>query len=526
MCKKCADGAPEVPAREPTETLPKGVVRVNDRVTKTDPEAGFTPAEWDGWGADGVRYRKYLMVCTAGVYRGGVDVASVRLVDGAEDFSEHLRRYGHDSRLHMIAYEETTEPYSELMQHIASDFSPWHKQEWFRAHIARWAEHMPRFSTKFPGLLAYYQTPQKRKAGVLTPIKAGKYLKKYLGDVLTEEFIQEKGLEWQSYFAPPELKVTQDADEVQSVYENGPNSCMSKDADNYAGDCHPARVYAGPDLGIAYLGSTDDATARCVVWPEKKVYGRVYGDYHRMGMALEAAGYREGGPEDFRGARLRRIYNGDYYTVPYSDVFSCAKDDGEHLIWGSGSGYDVYMQYTNGTSSENPSERCRCADCEEPMDEEYSYYVDDVGNVCESCYGGSYFTCDVTGNSYHIDQQVSSPDDISISRYATTRNYYRNRLFYCDGTEKWYPTSAYDYVTTAGGDTYVESYAADHTFRCEFSEEWHDNDQHCELDDGRVFAWDATRGLTQLFWGWKDGAVEIGRIDHPQQLDFDLALAA
>ncbi|ESX98715.1 hypothetical protein [Mesorhizobium sp. LNJC405B00] len=516
MCKKCADGAPEAHEREPK--LPKGVVRVHERITKTDPEAGLTP--WDFTDYAGDMRRRYVVIHTEGVYKGATDTWNATMRDGVEDFADLLRAYRDTSHFHLIAYEEGTEPYSDLLPHIQADFSPWHKQEWFRAHIARWAEHMPRFSTKFPGLLAYYQTPQKRKAGVLTPIKAGKYLKKYLGDVLTEEFIQEQGLAWQSFFAPVELKVTQDADEVQEVYENGPNSCMSKEASMFQSDEHPARVYAGPDLGIAYIGTTDDPAARCVVWPEKKIYGRVYGDYHRMGVALETAGYKEGDDDDFAGARIRRIYNGAFYTVPYCDMGNYAHDDGTYLIIGRG---DIYMQYTNGTNMDNP-ERCICADCDEAMDDDYSYYVEDVGSICESCFGSNYFTCDITGESYPDSEQVASPDDIRISRAATRR--YSGQLFHCDGTNKWYPTASYDYVTLADGDTYELSYAEENAFHCDFSEEWYDNAEHCELDDGRVFAWEATRYLTEQFWDWKDGAVEIGRIDHPQQLELDLALAA
>jgi hypothetical protein len=518
MCKKCADGAPEAHDREPK--LPKGVVRVHERITMTDPEAGLEPNDWADYA--GNMRRRYVVVHTSGTYMGSADTYHSTLRDGVEDHSDLLRGYRDDTHFHLIAYEASAGPYSDVIPHIQADFSPWHKQEWFRKHIDRWAEHMPRFSTKFPGLLAYYQTPQKRKAGVLTPIKAGKYLKKYLGDVLPEEAIQEQGLAWQSFFAPVELKVTQDADEVQAVYENGPNSCMSKEASMFASDEHPARVYAGPDLGIAYIGTTGDPAARCVVWPEKKIYGRVYGDYHRMGVALETAGYKEGDDDDFAGARIRRIYNGAFYTVPYCDMGNYAHDNGTYLIIGRG---DVYMQHTNGTNMENP-ERCRCADCDDFMDDDYSYYVDDVGNVCESCYGSSYFSCDITGNSYPDSEMVASSDDIRISRYATTSSYYRDRLFYCDGTSKWYVKADHDYVVMADGDLYEQSYADENAFYCEFSEEWHTNDQLGRLDDGRVFAWDATRYLNEQFWDWKDGAVEIGRIDHPAQLELDLALAA
>jgi len=42
----------------------------------------------------------------------------------------------------------------------------------------------PRPSSTKPGLVAYYQTPEKRAKGILTPIKPGRFLRKYFSEYL------------------------------------------------------------------------------------------------------------------------------------------------------------------------------------------------------------------------------------------------------------------------------------------------------------------------------------------------------
>ena len=119
------------------------------------------------------------------------------------------------------------------------------------------------------------------------------------------------------------LHITQDAEEIKTVYMNGPESCMTHDLSDYDSyPFHPAEVYAGPDLAIAYLKEENRYTARCVVWPEKKIWGRMYGDDYKLGEALKEAGYREyDNNHDFNGARITLIKTDDDDIVcPYMDM--------------------------------------------------------------------------------------------------------------------------------------------------------------------------------------------------------------
>lgn len=138
------------------------------------------------------------------------------------------------------------------------------------------------------------------------------------------------------------LNITQDPDKIEWVYNNGPSSCMS--GSSFASDEHPSRVYGGPDLGLAYLMDKTDSypIARTVVWPDKKLFTRCYGDSHKLEEALYSEGYsRSENSTDWLGARLSTHWcegtddEGDFYSgymCPYVDFAAYAKWDGTHLV--------------------------------------------------------------------------------------------------------------------------------------------------------------------------------------------------
>src|SRR3546814_13884687 len=108
---------------------------------------------------------------------------------------------------------------------------------------------------------------------------------------------------------------------------------MAHDASEFDSFCHPTRVYAGPDTAIAYIGPRDDARARSVVWPERKISTSLYGDVSRLRFLLENAGSAKGG---LNGARIRRNVDGDSFVVPYIDSGDALADTGESPIIGPG----------------------------------------------------------------------------------------------------------------------------------------------------------------------------------------------
>ena len=502
------------------ERLPEGIIRVHPNVTMTAPTAGLRSVEeftyQDYWARGDIRAVRFAAYVPCNHY-----FESGMMWQG-NSFAEALKNAA-NGPIHIIAMPEGEGPadWHERMFNADGDerlYSehPWRHYGWWRDNWARWVEHFPKGSFKLPGLLSYFQSPEKRARNIRTPIKPGKYLKKFFGDVLTEEEIQQYAIEWSSWATPPILKVTQDADEIEEVYVNGPRSCMS--GQGFETGIHPSRVYAGPDLAVAYIGDLDGADARAVVWPEKKIYSRVYGDYHRMNHALAVAGYREGSIAEFRGARLRRILDGRYFVVPYVDFTDSATDDGEFLV-ADGRG-NVYLRNTNGISGELE----QCYYCEEVIGPDDDTYETARGRtICEHCRDTEYFECSVMGELYPNDELEPSHEDYPVSG----RGAQSVRVFFCDFTEKYYPTSEFNYTVLADGRFILDDVRDEHFFLSDYSEEWFDLEDKVELSDGRVLAWSEWEGFSSRTAAleWADGATPVGRDDHPDQLTFDADLA-
>lgn len=134
-----------------------------------------------------------------------------------------------------------------------------------------------------------------------------------------EEFLSNSGY----YNGTYEFDITQDADLIEWAYTEGPTSCMN-DPDEYPlPSPHPSRVYAGGDLAVAYINRDDNCTARAVVYPEKKIYAKIYGHDKLLSSELEKLGYRRThAMSPWRGARILKIYLEEYeaYLMPYVDM--------------------------------------------------------------------------------------------------------------------------------------------------------------------------------------------------------------
>jgi hypothetical protein len=169
------------------------------------------------------------------------------------------------------------------------------------------------------GMVAYTPDDTKGRADVQVVSKLGGYLVKTRPSIsarlVTELSEQFAGLT----MGDQDIKFADSADDIERVYVEGPCSCMGgsswedevsralDDGDldpDQASMVHPVRAYAGPDLQVAYIEGPDGSvSARCVVWPDKKIHGRVYGS-PGLAYALQARGYVYG---SLVGARLTRL---------------------------------------------------------------------------------------------------------------------------------------------------------------------------------------------------------------------------
>lgn len=282
--------------------------------------------------------------------------------------------------------EDWAEREVERFRNDTYEPTPWHDTDWYKA---KHGEHFCHLSLKQPGKIAYTEDSTKGAADRQTIISPGRYLKKHFSDVLDANEIERWTAEVSVAANTCSLKITQDADEIETVYVNGPESCMSPDADDFSGPCHPVRVYAGPDLALAYLGDINDATARAVVWPEMKRHGRLYGDCSRLRLMLQQAGYAQGSLES---ARIQRIPCRSGFVMPYVDHIAWADDEGDFLRLGSG---DLDTEVTTGITDEDSGHRCEhCGDRYNP--DHGGAYVEGRGggNWCDDCLGNSAVHCD------------------------------------------------------------------------------------------------------------------------------------
>lgn len=232
---------------------------------------------------------------------------------------------------------------------------PWHAESWAK-HPATdpRALHFPHLSTTIAGCITYCQPPRPdAKQPIRIPIKPGKYLQKFYGDSLTADLIKNFAAKVRSHNT--NLLFTNDPAKITAIYQSVGQACMSHStshyrAANFNGAKHPTTVYAtSPDLALAYTTNPENAdaiTARAIVWPDRKLYARAYGDTEAMIEALHSSGFRSA-PLD--GARLpllplsKKDFGEGFYTCPYIDHIKWARLD-------AAAGYLILQEAATGAT--------------------------------------------------------------------------------------------------------------------------------------------------------------------------------
>lgn len=216
---------------------------------------------------------------------------------------------------------------------------PWADEAWFKDKHDR-LQHFAHVSTEDPGKIAFTSSNEAGARDLQTRIAPGRYLNEYYGHELCNVPRKETGavnvlgekvmispLEYyartfrKQYGGGDTLHFATTGEEMVEVYENGPDSCMASCASEYASNPHhPVEVYAAGDLQLAYLKDAQgNITARALVWPEKKLVGRPYGDDMALIAALEEQGYARPDWSSLNGARLLKIPHRGGYVMPFID---------------------------------------------------------------------------------------------------------------------------------------------------------------------------------------------------------------
>lgn len=297
-------------------------------------------------------------------------------------------------------------------------------------------DHFARVSSKDSSMVAYFASENSGKLDRLTNVHVNRYLVDFYPDLDVDV---RRRLVWKFTGEPPVdvLLFAATADEIEDVYKDGPNSCMSHSTGFYASTEHPTRAYAGPDLQIAYVeGKYGGAVARTVVWPEKKIYATIYGDREKLLPELKRIGYRLGTRPEWEGARLTLISDEGYfdedetshdgYACPYIDFATAVEPIDGYLVVSRKGTYDC--KYQCGIASQETS---RCPHCKERRCSEGFFYISDLDeddNVCEDC-AAPYLKSDALSGGY---LHLSDARQISNGRYVS-RYHYEYHTFTCPG---------------------------------------------------------------------------------------------
>jgi hypothetical protein len=312
--------------------------------------------------------------------------------------------------------------YAELQKFEDGTYikTPWHENRHYYTYFHR--RYLCRVS-KADGTMIEYTDPDSK---VVKTMRPGRWLAANMAAWLNANEIEL--LAQMVGAAPTELKYAVTADEIEDIYLRGPSSCMSHPSSHYSSDEHPVRVYAGPDLQLAYITLPNDDTQVCgrvLVWPEQKRYGRLFSglqgsDGHsinrthevRLQQALKAAGFETYG---LRGARIQRIEHDGGFVCPYIDGELSVSDAGDYLTIGG----PIDAQSTDGTVGCEDQDRF-CEHCEDYYDSDTSFETVTLrsGNTqswCEGCRSNHSFVC--TGNGEYYSNRV--PHDEVEGDYET-----------------------------------------------------------------------------------------------------------
>lgn len=259
--------------------------------------------------------------------------------------------------------------------------------------------HFPHVSVNDPQLIAYTQTRDKGQRDIQTTMKVGRYLQQFYADKLSEAQIRMMA----NGVKPLELRWATNASDMEDVYRNGPQSCMSDSfSDLYCHPCHVYDYHGQWRLGYLVDKLTDRIVARGLVNEPSKTWVRVYGDEaNTLADMIEAEGYTKA--SGWYGCRVAHIEDEEGRVImPYIDGesrYAEVKHDssGDMYVYLSESG-DAYCNRTDGYM-EDPCNGGVCDACGERTDQDAddmvysSYHGMSIGECCINSYNFAH-----TGN--------------------------------------------------------------------------------------------------------------------------------
>ena len=326
-----------------------------------------------------------------------------------------------------VASTEPIDPRMRVVDRLVSgELSqvPWSKETWYQVFKP---EHICHVDPENPTLVRYFDVRDRMFISV-TP---GRYLNRYADAYLSPEQISKHVVRMIYVEGGYEVRYARTADEIEDIYttrSTGPQSCLrypidcDDDDHSWESSVHPARVYAGPDLCVAYLYDTKEgrAVGRVLVWEERKFFGRLYGETYEcqtiLGDELEKLGFT--GPKQLNASRILRVFEDGHFVLPYIDLSRAVDDNGEYLVINADgdingesqsgwSEYEVYDPCPNcGSQGHGGSVHTVAVDPEDLANVEE--YCDECGPEKGYCTGfETYVLSDTFGRYFYLDYKRS-----------------------------------------------------------------------------------------------------------------------
>lgn len=387
----------------------------------------------------------------------------------AADAKVYSRHIGEKLCVKPIVDEEWRAREVQRMHRKDYRMLPWAGSNWWIDAYPIWKDHYPHASLERPGYIAYTKNEEDGAKDKQSMLRPGAYLNKYFTRHMEIYGLNQKQIvdQFMTMYGPIDVKFATTEVDIVKTFDRGPQTCIAY-GKRWPKDIHPATIYAAGDLAIAYIGDLDGkVSARAVVWPERKIHSRIYGDVARLTQGLTRLGYQWSPPI---GARLKRVQleateykNGRIpegcFVAPYIDKKNqqggghlSVMDKDDHLVIcvdnEPGSHHCGLAEGATGLYVPRLDEHPRfvCDNCEKEVLEVYPVFTeghDDDGDEPESlqwCHNcrRSTWRCHYSGNQY-----IADVDRVVVNEAYWLPYYADMYAVKCEGTNKLFPQ---DYI--------------------------------------------------------------------------------
>ncbi|TYO68555.1 hypothetical protein FXV83_00295 [Bradyrhizobium hipponense] len=127
-----------------------------------------------------------------------------------------------------------------------------------------------------PGMICFTENDQLGIIDRVTALTPGRYITRFYET--EEKMADDQRRKLIAAIDPSgELQFAWTPEEIERVYKEGPSSCMDG-THHFNTPVWPTSVYGAGDLALAYqVNAKGRIQSRCLVWLEKKLYGRISG---------------------------------------------------------------------------------------------------------------------------------------------------------------------------------------------------------------------------------------------------------